>query len=127
MSIQRNHVDAIYLDFAKAFDRVDHGILMQKINGLNITGKIATWIYAFLTQRQQMVRVEGHFSRKVWVTSGVPQGSVLGPVLFLIMMNNITDNITSTSLASFADDTRIWKDIHGEENAQELQHDLKTL
>ncbi|MCH2405687.1 MAG: hypothetical protein MK200_05790, partial [Nitrosopumilus sp.] len=124
---QRNHVDAIYLDFAKAFDRVDHGILMQKINGLNITGKIATWIYAFLTQRQQMVRVEGHFSRKVWVTSGVPQGSVLGPVLFLIMMNNITDNIASTSLASFADDTRIWRDIHGEENAQELQHDLNSL
>ena len=102
-----NHVDAIYLDFSKAFDKVDHNILLCKIKILGIGGKIYSWIESFLKHRQQAVRVQGILSDREWVLSGVPQGSVLGPLLFLIMMHDITDDIHNTARSSFADDTRL--------------------
>ena len=71
-----NHVDAIYLDFSKAFDKVDHNILLCKIKILGIGGKIYSWIECFLKHRQQAVRVQGILSDREWVLSGVPQGSV---------------------------------------------------
>ena len=105
--IQGDSVDSIYLDFLKAFDKVDHNILLAKLSNLGIGGKIHTWISTFLKNRQQAVRVDGHLSEKVWVKSGVPQGSVLGPLLFLIMMLDITDKIKHSKLSSFADDIRL--------------------
>ena len=79
-------VDIIYLDFAKSFDKVDFGITLMKLKSLGVSGKVGKWIYSFLTDRTLTVLVNGARSRKSNVQSGVPQGSVLGPLLFLILI-----------------------------------------
>jgi len=105
------NVDVIYLDFAKAFDKVDHGILMHKLKKVNVSGKVGVWINNFLTNRTQQVTVEGQLSSQSKVISGVPQGTVLGPLLFLILISDIDKDITASTVSSFADDTRVLKEI----------------
>ena len=122
-----NPVDAIYLDFSKAFDKVDHRILLKKAESVGITGKILKWIEAFLSNRQQRVRIGDVLSAREWVRSGVPQGSVLGPLLFIIMLIDIDDDIKHSMLGSYADDTRLWRFIHKIEDQQLLQDDLQVL
>ena len=94
---------------------------------LGIQGKILTWIKGFLKLRQQCVCAEGSNSEKVWVKSGVPQGSVLGPVLFLILMFDITKGITYAILSSFADDTKVWRGVSSTNDQALLQHDLNII
>ena len=77
-----NTVDMVYLDFAKAFDKVDHGVLLHKIKTLGITGKLGVWLYHFLTHRTHFVRLQGGISHASPVLSGVPQGTVLGSTPF---------------------------------------------
>ena len=126
--LEKGHqVDAIYLDFSKAYDKVDHNILIKKILSLNIGGKVIVWIENFLKMRNQVVRVEGELSEEVKVTSGVPQGSVLGPLLFLIMMNNIDEDLFKATVGSFADDTRLWKMVTGPKEEEEMQMELEKL
>lgn len=126
-SLGENHdVDAIYLDFAKAYDKVDHEILLQKVKNIGISGKIGGWIRTFLTERKQITVVEGASSKEAIVISGIPQGSVLGPILFIIMINDISTNLNS-QLLSFADDTRILRPIKTPEDSQQLQEDLKKI
>ena len=98
-------VHAIYLDFAKAFDKVDHGILLTKVKGYGIQGKLANWLQTFLTTRTQQVRVGDFLSEEVAVLSGVPQGSVLGPLLFIVYMIDISEDLDGILIGSFADDT----------------------
>jgi hypothetical protein len=101
-------VDSIYLDFAKAFDRVDHGVLLHGLRSLGVAGELGTWISAFLTGRLQSVRIPGGVSSPSQVRSGVPQGTVLGPVLFVILMTNINRDVNFAKVCSFADDTRLF-------------------
>lgn len=120
-------MDVIYLDFSKAFDRVDHKIVVTKVKKLGIKGKLLLWLEEFLTNRSQKTIVQGHESVKLRVLSGVPQGTVLAPLLFIIMLNDINEAIHHCSIYSFADDTRILKTIESVLNCQELQDDLKNI
>ena len=122
-----HNIDSVYLDFSKAFDKVDHTLLLKKVESLGISGKILKWIKEFLTNRQQQVRVEDVLSAKEWVKSGVPQGSVIGPLLFLIMMLDINNNIIHSWLGSYADDTRLWKCINGRQDQKLFQEELNKL
>ena len=121
------YVDAIYLDYSKAFDKCDHNVILHKLKTLGIGGKIHNWITSFLKRRQQKVSVQGEKSEPVWCISGVPQGSVLGPLLFLILMIDITGRINHSILSSFADDTKVWKGISTTINEVHLQDDLDML
>ena len=88
----------VYLDFAKAFDKVDHGVLLHTIKMLGITGKLGVWLYNFLTGRTHFVRLQGGVSFDSPLISGVPQGTVLGPLHFIILMCDINSVITSRPL-----------------------------
>ena len=99
-------VDIAILDFAKAFDKVAHKRLSEKLQYYGIDGTTRIWIDAFLSKRIQRVVTEGEASRCSHVTSGVPQGTVLGPTLFLVFINDIADNLHSTARV-FADDCNI--------------------
>ena len=121
------NVDTVYLDFSKAFDKVDIGILMHKMRDLGVHGSLAVWIYNFLTNRKQVVIANGVKSSVSQVKSGVPQGTVLGPLLFLIMINDIDENITESMISIFADDTRLTKVINQEADFEKFQEDLEKL
>ena len=125
--LTNNNADVIYLDFAKAFDVVDHHILLRKLKGLGITGKVGKWIFQFLTNRVQYVTVEGHPSSKKPVISGVPQGSVLGPVLFLIMIGDIDEDVQRSIIKTFADDTKVLQQIASAEDGKRLQDSLNVI
>ena len=99
--------DVLIMDFSKAFDKVSHSLLLHKLDHYGIRGKTNRWIQAFLTGRSQSVVVEGQKSQSVDVESGVPQGSVLGPSLFLFYINDIPTGIDST-VRLFADDTVVY-------------------
>ena len=116
--------DVIYVDFAKAFDKVDHEILIQKLKNIGIEGKLLKWLIDFLKDRHQVVVVDGILSYLAAVLSGVPQGTVLGPLLFLIYLNDLSDFIVSCDFSCFADDTRLQKAIAVSHDALLLQDDL---
>ena len=120
-------VDTIYLDFSKAFDNVDHNILLHKIKVLNITEKIHKWLETFLKKRQQRVKVNGHLSDWVWVLSRVPQGSVLVPLFFLILMIDINRKTENANLGSFADDPRMCQLLNTAHSPIHLQTALDQI
>ena len=122
-----DNVDVIYLDFSKAFDKVDFLVTLRKIKLLGVTGSIGKWIYSFLTGRTQTVIVNGMSSSHSDVKSGVPQGSVLGPLLFLILLGDIDKSVSSAFLSSFADDTRIGHRIKTAGDVNCLQKDLESI
>ena len=119
-------VDVIYLEFQKAFDKVPHYRLIEKVRSFQILPGVVAWLSDFLTGRGQRVCVGGSSSEVVDVTSGIPQGTVLGPVLFLLYVNDLPDAISS-SLYMFADDTKLFRTIKGELDVTELQKDLNEL
>lgn len=119
-------VDLIYLDFAKAFDKVPHCRLLKKLEAHGVAGNVLNWIREWLRNRRQKVCIDGEFSDWADVTSGVPQGSVLGPVLFLIYINDIDENLIS-KIGKFADDTKLGKSVSSAEGVQELREDLVKL
>ena len=120
-------VDVIYLDFAKAFDKVDHGVLLHKLRALGISGRLGLWVSAFLSDRTQFVAVSGAESSVSTVVSGVPQGSVLGPLLFIIHIHDINNNIINSTVTSFADDTRISMAVNNADDSTLLQTDLNSI
>ena len=119
-------VDIILLDFAKAFDSVSHCRLLSKLKSYGIIGNTLTWIKAFLTDRKQFVQVKNSSSNLSDVLSGVPQGSVLGPTLFLIFINDLPENV-KCKVKIFADDTKIYTSVKSDEDISKLQEDLNSL
>jgi hypothetical protein len=123
-------VDAVYTDFAKAFDKCETGVLLHKLKECGIRGKVGHWLAAFLdpSVRMQAVGVDGRLSDLTSVLSGVPQGTVLGPCLFLIHLMDIACSISrETTVSSFADDTRLQRGISSEEDCVALQEDLDNV
>ena len=125
--LDNSETDVIYLDYAKAFDKVDHSILLNKIKAYGISGKLYEWIKQFLCGRTQTVVVDGKKSMSMPVISGVPQGTVLGPILFLLYVNDMDMNIKHSKINSFADDTRISKRISTMDDCSLLQEDLEYV
>ena len=125
----RIQTDAILLDFQKAFDKVPHHRLLYKLKYYGISPQALNWVHSFLTNRTQQVLLEGNMSSSINVTSGVPQGSVLGPLLFLIYINDLpADYIQNNSTVKlFADDTIIYHPINNQQDPIALQEDLDSL
>ena len=124
-------VDSVYLDFSKAFDKVETGVLLHKLRDSKVLGKVGCWLGAFLdsAHRQQAVVVDGRLSSLSPVISGVPQGTVLGPILFLIHIADIARGVSSSTIASsYVDDTRVCRSMKDVSNdCQQLQSDLSSI
>ena len=123
----QSNIDIIMLDYAKAFDKINHSILLHKLRDLGITGQIGKWLGQFLLDRTQRVSLNGHLSSPSKVTSGVPQGTILGPVLFLIYIADIGENVTNSIIASYADDSKVHKKIRNHQDGIDLQIDINKL
>uniref|UniRef100_K7F105 Reverse transcriptase domain-containing protein n=1 Tax=Pelodiscus sinensis TaxID=13735 RepID=K7F105_PELSI len=119
-------VDIVYLDFQKAFDKVPHQRLLCKLHGHGIRGKVLSWIENWLKDRKQRVGINGKFSDWRGVTSGVPQGSVLGPILFNLFINDLEKGVSS-EVVKFADDTKLFRIVKTEADCEGLQEDLTKL
>ena len=109
-----NSIDVVYLDFAKAFDKVPHKRLINKVRSFGIRGELLRWIESWLSDRLQRVGCEGAWSDWERVLSGIPQGSVLGPVLFLMFIDDLDEGLTSRIL-KFADDSKIFRVVNDPE------------
>src|SRR5271170_5517985 len=116
----------IFLDFSKAFDKVPHKLLLKKLEAYGIEKDLISLIHSFLSDRTQKVVIDGLASDSVQVSSGVPQGSVLGPLLFLIYINDLPDKIKS-KCRLFADDSLIYRKILTELDYLKLQQDLDKV
>ena len=121
-----NRVDIAILDFSKAFDMVSHRRLMSKLDHYGIRGNIHKWISSFLNNRNQKVVIDGYSSDTISVDSGVPRGSVLGPILFLVFINDLPDLVKS-QCRLFADDCLVYNEIEILNDFLQLQKDLKLL
>ena len=122
---QGGTIHAVYLDFMKAFDNVPHERMLHKFSAYGVSGDLHNWIRSFLTGRTQRIKVDFQWRT---VTSGIPQGSVLGPILFVIYINDMPDTLKNASTAAmFADDTKLCRSTDTPNGPIELQEDLDRI
>ena len=122
----KTQTDVVVLDFSKAFDVVPHQRLLHKLDHYGIRGTTLNWIQNFLTNRTQKVVVDGSSSESARVRSGVPQGTVLGPLLFLTYINYLPSTVSS-QVRLFADDCLLYRPIKCRADQEQLQRDLSAL
>lgn len=123
----RIQVDAIYTDFSKAFDKIDHTILLEKLAGVGVYGSLLKWFDSYVTDRLQAVTIGDFTSSYTCATSGVPQGSHLGPLLFNIYINDISKCFQFSRFLMYADDLKIFHSISNNNDSLLLQNDLHSL
>jgi hypothetical protein len=119
--------DVVYLDFSKAFDSVCHPLLIHKLRSFGFCGNLLSWLDNYLSGRQQRVTLRGKYSDWMPVISGVPQGSILGPLLFLLYINDMPASCKNSSVALFADDAKCSRNIRSHGDCLMLQEDLDHL
>ena len=119
-------IGIIYTDFTKAFDSVTHKRIAVKLESLGIKGKVLRWIEAFLTGRRHRVSVDGELSDWVYVKSGIPQGPVLGPILFVMFINDMP-RVIKNCWKLFADDAKIYSTIQSDDDTVSLENDINSL
>lgn len=119
-------VDSIYTDFSKAFDKVNHQILCAKLASYGLHGNLLRWVESYLRNRSQLVAIKGFTSSPAPVGSGVPQGSHLGPLFFIVFINDLVDQINCPCLL-YADDLKIYSTINGPGDCHTLQADLHAV
>ena len=122
----RQQTDIFILDFEKAFDTVPHELLKAKLHKYGVNKNTLNWIDSFLSSRQQCVIVNGTSSSTEPVLSGVPQGTVLGPILFLVHINDISKDVSS-DIRLFADDCVCYREVKDQKDCEALQKDIDTL
>ena len=119
---------ATFIDFKKAFDCVQHNLLIQKLKTLNLDEITVRWLENYLTDRQQKVLANGQFSDSMKVTQGVPQGSIVGPLMYIIYANDIARIMKKCEVSPYADDTVLFTSCNSIEKAQKvMQASLKAL
>ncbi|KAG6465020.1 hypothetical protein O3G_MSEX014883 [Manduca sexta] len=124
---RRSSIDAIYTDFSKAFDRVNHTVLLHKLSGYGFAEPLLSWCASYLSVRNSSVVVNGYSSDPFLIRSGVPQGSHLGPLLFNMFVNDIGDCFLNSSHYLFADDLKFFRPVNEFDDATLLQDDLDRL
>jgi hypothetical protein len=120
-------VDTIFTDFSKAFDRLDHVVLLEKLCKAGIHGNLFRWFSSYISNRSQAVTINGFTSTWMSIPSGVPQGSLLGPLLFVIFINDIVSCFKYAKVLLYADDTKIFMAINSIDDCLCLQHDLDNF
>ena len=126
--IKGEQVDMVYLDYEKKIEKVPHDLLIEKLKSLGIYGNLLKWLNLYLTNRQQRVVLEGKSSSWLEVTSGVPQGSILSPLLFIFLyIDDMLLKLRHSTIALFEDDSKCYRRITKVQNCQELQDDINHL
>ena len=120
-------VDAVYTDFSKAFDTVNHRVLAHKLECFGFAGTLLKWLVLYISNRKQFVKVKGFVSQEISVTSGVPQGSHLGPYLFNIFINDLRQEIRFSQPLFFADDLKLFAVVNSFEDTVKIQDDLNRV
>ena len=127
-ALENGHeVHAIYTDFSKAFDKVSHRILVDRLHCFGFSGPMLEWIASYLKDRELRVLYNGKRSNSFRATSGVPAGTHGGPDLFLLMIDNLVEALTTSSISLYADDSKIFKVISNETDCDELQKDINKF